>query len=80
MPIFLSMISSRRITALAPSFSAGISITLGSTEGTCTVANSRTSFPFFLSFLEIRAPIFSVLFRISGNGLEESMAIGVRTG
>ena len=61
-------------------------MTLGSTEGTCTVANTTLSFslsfslPFFLSFLEIRAPIFRDLFRIRGKGREESMAMGVSTG
>ena len=35
---------------------------------------------FVLFFFAISAPIFSVLLRISGNGLEESIAIGVSTG
>ena len=36
----------------------------GSTEGTCTVANSNSSV--FSFFLESSAPIFSDLFRIKG--------------
>ena len=113
------MISSSRIPVLVPSFVQGISITLGSTDGTWTVANivpslrsislpSLLSLPLSLAAFratrspvlvrfsctiasmepsgaafglrEIRAPMFSVLLRTSGNGLEESIAIGVRTG
>ncbi len=60
------------------SFSVGISIIRGNTEGTCTVANSSSSFS--PSFFNNNAAKFKVLFRMSGNGLEESTAIGVRTG
>ena len=74
------MISSRRITVLSPFFPEGISTILGSTDGTWTVANSSSLACFLLLFLAISAPIFNVLLRISGNGLEESIAIGVRTG
>ena len=86
MSIFLSIISSSRITVVSPSFFDGICTTLGSTDGTCTVANRSSPVLSFLlslslfSFLEISAPIFNVLFLISGNGLEESIAIGVSTG
>ena len=75
-----SMICSRSVTVVWPFFSDGMITTLGSTEGTCTVAKSISSFPFLVSFLERSAPIFNVLLRIRGNGLEESIAIGVRTG
>ena len=57
-----------------------ISTILGRTDGTCTVAKSSVLCFSLPSFLQIRAPIFRVLLRISGNGLEESIAIGVRTG
>ena len=55
----------------------GIRTSLGSTDGTCTVANSYSS-P-VLSFCK-RAAILSDLFLIRGNGRDESTAIGVRTG
>ena len=74
--MFFSMISSSRMIffALPP---VGSFTIRSSTEGTCTVANSSSSLLFF--FLT-RAAIFSVLFRMSGNGLEESTAMGVKTG
>ena len=75
------MISSKRITTLCsvPSsiVSLGSSTILGSTEGTCTMANSSSPSPFF--FFN-RAAIFRVLLRISGKGREESKAMGVSTG
>ena len=80
--MFRSMISSSRITTLrslpSSSISLGSSTILEITEGTCTMANSSSSSsPLF--FLK-SAAMFSVLFRISGKGLEESKAMGVRTG
>ena len=79
LPIFRSITCSSRITTVLPFLSSGSITILGSTDGTWTVANSSSSLP-FLSFFEIRAPIFNVLFLISGKGLAESIAMGVRTG
>ena len=76
--MFRSMICSSKITWTFPSLSAGRRTILGSTAGTCTVANSSSAF-FSFFFFKI-APIFKDLLRISGNGLEESTAIGVSTG
>ena len=64
---------------------------LGSTLGTCTVANSssfaaaeRLNRCFFNTLLfslrDTSAPRFRDLLRINGKGLEESTAIGVNTG
>ncbi len=44
------------------------------TAGTCTVAKSS------LSFFLIKTATFKLIFRISGNGLDESTANGVNTG
>ena len=80
--MFRSMISSRRMTTLcslpSSSISLGSSTILEMTEGTCTMANSSSSSSPLFFFK--RAAMFSVLFRISGKGLEESKAMGVRTG
>ena len=69
---------SKHVPQPVPEISEGISITLGRTLGTCTVANSNSCFSFLR--LLTKAPIFRVLLRIRGNGLEESTAIGVKTG
>ena len=76
--MFLSMISSKRITARSlPVTCSGSSMMRGSPDGTCTMANSSSpSPPFFFT----RAAMFKDLLRISGKGLEESTAMGVSTG
>ena len=79
--MFRSMISSRKITfrisRLFSSVVTGRLMILGRTAGTCTIANSSSLPP---SFFFKSAAIFKDLFLTSGNGLEESTAIGVRTG
>ena len=75
--MFFSIICSKRITVVQLSPSVGIVTTRGRTDGTCTVAKSMVPF-FFLSINS--APMLSERLRINGKGLEESTAIGVRTG